>query len=193
MADQRTGSVDTVAVEPDHARVTAAFPRSLYPLDAIYGAAYIFIDRCYVYLDAPDADRVQVSLVGRSELSEAELKALAGEFANELLSQAWRHEITEANRPILEAVAAQALIGAAGPPGLDDLEDMDFSEETFEDPLGIAMSWEEKYGKTPAEPPKEGAPPGLPPEAPSQAVPEGGSPEDGAEAKEAEAKKASEG
>ena len=25
--------------------------------------------------------------------------------------------------------------------------DFDFSEEPFEDPLGIAMSWEEKYGK----------------------------------------------
>ena len=34
-----------------------------------------------------------------------------------------------------------------GPPSLDDLEKFDFSDEPFEDPLGIAMSWEEKYGK----------------------------------------------
>ena len=30
---------------------------------------------------------------------------------------------------------------------LDDLEDFDFTEEPFDDPLGIAQSWEEKYGK----------------------------------------------
>ena len=34
-----------------------------------------------------------------------------------------------------------------GPPTLDDLEKFDFSDETFEDPLGIAMSWEDKHGK----------------------------------------------
>ncbi len=40
-----------------------------------------------------------------------------------------------------------AFSGAAGPPSLDDLDDSDFSEEPFHDPLGIAESWEEKYGK----------------------------------------------
>ena len=43
---------------------------------------------------------------------------------------------------------SRALSGAAGPPGLDDLLTMDIGEESaFEDPLGIAMSWEEKYTK----------------------------------------------
>ena len=37
--------------------------------------------------------------------------------------------------------------GAMGAPSLDDLESFDFSSEAFEDPLGIALSWEEKYGK----------------------------------------------
>jgi hypothetical protein len=34
-----------------------------------------------------------------------------------------------------------------GAPSLDDLEKFEFGDEAFEDPLGIAMSWEEKYGK----------------------------------------------
>ena len=41
----------------------------------------------------------------------------------------------------------QAISGAMGPPSLDELEDFDFTEEPFEDPLGIAQSWEEKYTK----------------------------------------------
>ncbi len=41
----------------------------------------------------------------------------------------------------------QAIAGAMGPPSLEDLESFDFTDEAFEDPLGIAMSWEEKYKK----------------------------------------------
>ena len=44
-----------------------------------------------------------------------------------------------------------------GPPSLDDLASFDFSDQGFDDPLGIAMSWEEKHGKKP-KPPGEAAP-----------------------------------
>ena len=152
------------SLDPEQNLARLKLKRSLYPLDAIYGAAYIFIDRCYVLLDAPDDETVVVQLEGRSALSEEALKEMAGEFANELLSQAWRREITEYNRPVVEAVAAQALAGVTygvhGEP-LDD--DVDFDADAFEDPLGIAMSWEEKYGKEPAPPPVEGQPKGPPP------------------------------
>jgi His-Xaa-Ser system protein HxsD len=119
----------------------------LYPKDAIYGAAYVFIDRCYVHLDRAGEGRVRVTLRakrGGPELTEA----FAGELENELLGQAWRLEIAAQNRQLIETITTRALGGAAGPPGLDELLAMDIGEETaFEDPLGIAMSWEEKYGK----------------------------------------------
>jgi His-Xaa-Ser system protein HxsD len=121
-----------------------------YPLDALYGAAYVFIDRCYVLLDRPDgADggwRVTLAWK-KGEPTADQLRALAGEFANELLSCAWRSQIARESRAMIESVTAQALGGAMGPPSLDDLEKYDFSEETFEDPLGIAMSWEDKHKK----------------------------------------------
>ena len=48
----------------------------------------------------------------------------------------------------MESITARALAGAAGPPGLDELLAADIGDATaFEDPLGIAMSWEEKYLK----------------------------------------------
>lgn len=120
----------------------------VYPLEAIYGACYTFIDRCYVLVDRPEAGRFRVVLSPKSgEADEPTLRALLGEFANELLSCAWRHQITRDNRATIEAVTMQAIAGAMGPPSLDELEDFDFSEEPFEDPLGIAQSWEEKYAK----------------------------------------------
>jgi His-Xaa-Ser system protein HxsD len=121
---------------------------TLYPLDALYGAAYVFLDRCFVLLDRPSADRFRATLAPKSGSADADaLRALAGEFANELLSCAWRHRITQENRALIESTTMRAIAGAMGPPSLDDLEKFDFSAEAFEDPLGIAMSWEEKYGK----------------------------------------------
>ena len=120
----------------------------LYPVEVLYGAAYIFIDRCYVLIDKAREGAFSVSLTPKAAGATAEtLRAMVGEFANELLSQAWRQKILEENRVILEAVTTQALAGAMGPPTIDDLASFDFSEDGFDDPLGIAMSWEEKHKK----------------------------------------------
>lgn len=119
---------------------------SLYPKDAIYGAAYVFIDRCYVHLDRPAPGRISVSMLAKREGMDGNL--VAGEFQNELLGQAWRRLIAEENRSLIEMITSRALGGAAGPPGLDELLATDIGDAgAFEDPLGIAMSWEEKYAK----------------------------------------------
>jgi His-Xaa-Ser system protein HxsD len=135
-ADLEEGSVHVVLDE------------GVYPLEAIYGASFVFIDRAFVFVDRPSANRYRVVLTPKKGAFDADaLRALAGELANELLANAWRHQITKENRATIEAVTMQAIAGAMGPPSLDDLEDFDFSEEPFDDPLGIAQSWEEKYQK----------------------------------------------
>ena len=132
--------------------VSASFDEALYPRDAIYGAAYVFIDRCYVHLDRAGDKRVRVTLRAKSG-APLDSQALAGELENELLCQAWRLSIAAENRQLIESITARALGGAAGPPGLDELLAMDIDEASaFDDPLGIAMSWEEKYKKKGAEP-----------------------------------------
>jgi len=121
---------------------------TLYPLAAIYGASYVFIDRCYVFLDRPREGAVRVTLAAKGAVDEdGVLQSLAGSFANELLSCAWRHEITVQNRILIETVTQQALGSAVGAPSLSALADFDFSDDALDDPLGIAMSWEEKYAK----------------------------------------------
>ena len=121
---------------------------SLYPLDALYGAAYVFIDRCFVFLEKDAKGHVVVSLSPKKGPADPPtLESWAGEFGNELLSCAWRHQIAIANRQVLEQVTSLALAGAMGPPSLEDLSNFDFSSQPLEDPLGIAMSWEEKYKK----------------------------------------------
>jgi His-Xaa-Ser system protein HxsD len=139
---------ELVSADLDTGVVSVLVDSSLYPLEALYGAAYIFIDRCYVLLDKPDATHFKISLSTKKGDADAEtLKALVGEFSNELLSSAWRAKITQENRAIIESVTSRAIAGAMGPPSFDDLAAFDFTEEPFEDPLGIAQSWEEKYKK----------------------------------------------
>ncbi|MFK7987147.1 MAG: hypothetical protein AB8I08_14070 [Sandaracinaceae bacterium] len=140
---------DLARIDLDENRAIVDIDAGLYPVEALYGAAYVFIDRCYVFLDRPEPTRLRVVIAPKKPPAEPEaaLRTLVGELANELVSAAWRHQITQENRAQIEAVTMQAISGAMGPPSLDDLEDFDFSEEAFEDPLGIAMSWEEKYAK----------------------------------------------
>ncbi len=127
---------------------------TVHPLDAVMAAAYTFIDRAYVLLDRPSGDRFRVVLAPKKgDADAAALRALVGELGNELLSASYRHRITAENRALIESVTMRAIAGAMGPPTLDDLEDFDFSSEAFEDPLGIAMAWEEKYAKKKADAP----------------------------------------
>ncbi|MBK8253523.1 MAG: His-Xaa-Ser system protein HxsD [Polyangiaceae bacterium] len=145
-ADEEVSMSDITTVLGE-GTVTVEFDESFYPKDAIYGAAYVFIDRCYVHLDRAGDKRVRVTLRAKSG-KPADGEALAGELQNELLGQAWRLSIAAENRQLIESITSRALGGAAGPPGLDELLAMDIDEATaFDDPLGIAMSWEEKYKK----------------------------------------------
>ena len=116
-----------------------------YPLDAIYQAAYASLDRAFVLLERTSSG---VAATVRSKQVDVTDEAAAGRLGNEALAQAYRLSLAKAGRRTIEAIATRAIAGAAGPPGLDELLDMEIGDATaFEDPLGIAMSWEEKYGK----------------------------------------------
>jgi len=123
--------------------------KGLYPLDAIYGAAYILIDRAYLFLNRK-GETITVHLTPRRpDVDQDTLLAIAGEFANELLNQVLRKRIARENQGILETIVTQALAGASGamaPTTQADQEeddDLDF----LDDPLGIAVPWEERFKK----------------------------------------------
>lgn len=142
-----SNSPDGVSHDLAEGVVHFAVDDAVYPLSAVYGACFTFLDRAYVFIGERDGG-FSVSLRPKKGDAGAEvLNVLVGEFANELLACAYREKLAEANRATVEAITLQAIGGAMGPPSLDELEDFDFSDEPFEDPLGIAMSWEEKYGK----------------------------------------------
>ena len=119
---------------------------TVYPLEAIYGGSYLFVDRCFVFLSRSSPQVVNVRLTSRGPATSAELDALAGEFANEILSQAARLRLSQATARIREYYTAAALRAAASAPSVDDLLAELDSEELADDPLEIMVPWEEKHG-----------------------------------------------
>jgi His-Xaa-Ser system protein HxsD len=117
---------------------------TVYPLEAIYGGSYLFVDRCFVFLSRPSPQVVNVRLTSRGPATPPELDALAGEFVNELLSQAARLRLSQATARIREYYTAAALRAAASAPSVDDLLAELDSEELGDDPLEIRVPWEEK-------------------------------------------------
>ncbi len=139
-----------VSLGRDHVSFDA--DETVYPLDAIYGAAYLFVDRCFVFLSRPRPQAVNVRLTSRGTATSGELEALAGEFMNELLSQTTRLRLSQATTRIREYYTAAALRAAASAPSVDDLLAELDAEELGDDPVEISVPWEANRGDKGSDP-----------------------------------------
>lgn len=145
-------SASRLGVALGHDHVSFDVDETVYPLEAIYGAAYLFVDRCFVFLSRPRPQVVNVRLTARATATSAELETLAGEFMNELLSQATRLRLSHSTARIREYYTAAALRAAASAPSVDDLLAELDAEELGDDPLEISVPWETKPGDKGSEP-----------------------------------------
>jgi His-Xaa-Ser system protein HxsD len=138
----------------------------LYPREAVQGAAYVLLERAYVFLEPAGEGQLRARIRAKS----GDNATIGGELENEALFQVYRRRLASRNRVLIESLASRALAGAAGPPGLDDLLAMDIGTDTaFDDPLGIAMSWEERYANAKKKDKPQAAPPTPATESPSPA------------------------
>jgi His-Xaa-Ser system protein HxsD len=109
-----------------------------YSMEAAYGAAYIFLDRYYLSMERPAKKALRVTIRPKDG-SAADPVALEGAFKNELLNQALRETIAARNAKLREYIIGRALYGA------ETAADAGAKAYT-DDPLGIAVPWEQKYG-----------------------------------------------
>ena len=106
-----------------------------YSLESVYQAAYSMLDKLYFYFDKRNPKTLSVEIKAKEDLPQPALEKLKGEFLNELLNSELRVTVAKRTRKVREALIAQALIGASAD-----------KTDYIEDPLGIALPWEEKYG-----------------------------------------------
>jgi His-Xaa-Ser system protein HxsD len=97
--------------------------QKVYPLDVIYGACYVWLDRAYILLDEKDG-KIMVELESKSG------KSIAGDFRNELINYAFYKKQAEKSSAVKELVLKEIFSQFGG----------------LDDPEGIMIPWEEKYG-----------------------------------------------
>ena len=136
--------------------------RQAYEREAVLSAAYNIIDGCYLLIDHDGAEYFSVQLWRKNDaaMGAAELESL---FLDELLNESLRLRISAENLKIREMIINKALYSASGSAVIPapvqgqqegegdlDLSDFDLDEDDLDfldDPLGIAVPWEEKYGR----------------------------------------------
>jgi His-Xaa-Ser system protein HxsD len=145
VATSRIVTDPSSTVEAD--RVEVRLEAGAFPRDAVYAAAYAFTDRCYVRLDRPDATTLGVTLRAKVPGS-LDGPALAVELREQLAAEAFRQRIAEDGHDFMTAIA----VGPPGETALAGIDDLLAAPDDFDDPLGIATSWEQKHASKPEAP-----------------------------------------
>ena len=136
-----------------------------YSLEAVYGAAYAFLDKAYIYLEQGPGSKIRVTLKEKEAKSNSE--TLKGEFLNELLNFSLREKISKNNKKIREYIVARALVSSSYQedcqergegilekdpskiviPWRDKKQKKSLEAKPVwkKDPQGIAVPWEEKH------------------------------------------------
>jgi His-Xaa-Ser system protein HxsD len=143
-------------------------------LRAVYSCAYLFLEKAYIFLEG---DPKKVIIVNIKAKTGNDAGKISDEFLNELLNASLRCEISRENKKIREFIVGTALLsvsqkrtGETGdncgcndtrPAGKDRHRALNWGRvknvrgyknpagegNKLSDPLGIAVPWEEKYGK----------------------------------------------
>lgn len=121
-------------------KITFTINTTIYPLRALYGACYLFIDNVYIFLDGDPKKEITVTMKFKDDSEKKDYDALVGEFYNELLNQLLREKINEHSGKVREYIVSQALYNAV-PNEVDELLKEVEEEDWQEDPLGIAKPW----------------------------------------------------
>lgn len=154
----------------------------IYPVEAIQAAAYTFTDRAFVRISPDGAAAVAIRF--KAKTGAKNLESLSDEFHNELLHEALRHKVSQANQKLREYIVTKALISAqetrnvlppapveapvpqsssdSSAPLVDAalekeiealLTEIEKTESSASDPLGVSVPWEQKQqAKTDASP-----------------------------------------
>lgn len=90
----------------------------IYPLEAVQNAVYAFTDRAFIAIESAGPGRLKVVMSPKPTVPVSD--ALKGEFDNELVHQALRLRVSEANRKIREFIVTKALVSAQPAPAACD-------------------------------------------------------------------------
>ena len=118
---------------------------TVYPLDAIYGASYLFVDRCFLFFGRAEDQKIEIHMKKRTNDGDS-LDDLLGQFCNELLNQVIRFRLAESTSKIREYYMARAFLSHPAQNSIDSLLAELDAEELEDDELEISVPWEQGDG-----------------------------------------------
>lgn len=131
--------IENINLKQEDNRVVVRVNPDIFPLEVIYSAAYVMIDRAFVMVDGDPKENIYVDLKPKES---SNLKKLGHKFNNELLNYAVYVTQAARNKDLREAIVSRAL-------SYNTKESQRQEEDYLEDPKGIAEPWSpEKGNKT---------------------------------------------
>ncbi len=130
------GKAENFVLDETEKNVAVFVNPKIYPLPAVFSAAYSMMDRAYAVIDGDREKRVVVRLWPKGTQG---LKEIALEFNQELLNYAVCLAQAKKTEPVRQALAKRAFLAHS------------MAEESaglfVDDPMGIARPWQEQKGK----------------------------------------------
>lgn len=140
--------LEVLTVDPKAGVVSFHIDLTVYPLQAVYGACYEYLDRAYVFLCRAPRHRnaLCATLRGKdgARLDKDGLLAVAGEFGNKLLDHSLRLKVSSDNARLRELVVARALLSALPPSAETTAAPSVLPGDVHDDPFAIAGSWRDE-------------------------------------------------
>lgn len=124
----------------DDGRIEFRVNKELYPLRAIYRAAYLFTDKYYIGLDQKE----EVYIIKFSAKDRKCDYDDVGSFQNELLNQSLKSVLSDNTREIRELIVTRALYSSFLPEKNEEAVATSETSETEYDLDEIARAW---YGE----------------------------------------------
>ncbi|MFW6014419.1 MAG: hypothetical protein ACOCQG_04560 [Candidatus Nanoarchaeia archaeon] len=113
----------------------------IYPLDVVYSASYVLLEKAYITIEGDPKKEIIAHLKPKNKDEN-----LGEEFCNQLINYLEYKQNFEKNANIRQMIMQRALI-TNDPSLLEDIFEDEVEDEDIDDPDGIAVPWEEKYGK----------------------------------------------
>jgi His-Xaa-Ser system protein HxsD len=115
----------------------------VYPIETILQTCYQFIELAYFHIDL-DASGKKISVnisfkTGGSK--KVQIKEFRGRFLEELLHSSLRYAINKRNKKLREYIVGSALFSHVA-------QETKIPQGPLNDPLGIAIPWEQRNGKS---------------------------------------------
>jgi His-Xaa-Ser system protein HxsD len=137
--------IDNLEIDKNKKTVVISVNPRIHPLDIVFSAAYIFIDRAYVMIDGDPNSQILVKL--RVKKDDENLEEIGRAFNNELINYQFYSVQTFKNQPLRELIMRRALFTHDEDVETfddQDVKDFDKKNEIKLTEEEIAIPWKEK-------------------------------------------------